>query len=179
MSRLATMWKEIWAEQWQWRKKRICGVYGVTGKKKDKQNKKQGVRVNRDRDKIGKETKSRVGERRVLEVQSREKGLYLREQHPVLGPLLRLLRGRTPKGSKTRISRKRDPGASFLVQAVGANTNSKIALSGRACKHCLLRTKSRETERPVLIAHMVWQPGTKTMLGRRRKKWKIKKKGTI
>ena len=53
MNRLATIWKEIWAEQWQWRKRRICGVYGVTGKKKDKPNKKQGVRVNRDRDKIG------------------------------------------------------------------------------------------------------------------------------
>ena len=109
-------------------------------------------------------------------MQSREKGLYLREQHPVLGPLLRLHRGQTPKGNKIKISKKRDPGISFPVQAVGANINSKIVLSGKAYKGCLLRTKSREIDCPVLIAHTVWQPRTRTVLGRRRKSGKQRKR---
>ena len=149
----------------------MCGVQGEMGKTRDKikTNKKQVVRVSRDRVKIGKQIKSRVGEKRVLEVQSREKGLYHREWHPALDLLLRLLRGQTPVGNKIKIknSRKKDRGESFLVQAVGASISLRTVPSGRACRLCLLRTRSRETERPVLIAHTVWQPGTRTMLVRR------------
>ena len=43
--------------------------------KRDKTNKKQDGRDSGDRDKIKKETKSRGGGRKVLGMQSREKGL--------------------------------------------------------------------------------------------------------
>ena len=83
--------------------------------KRDKTNKKQEGQDSRDRDKTNKETKSRGGGRRVLGTQSREKGLYLQMEHLVLGPLLWLPRGKTPKGIKIKISRKRDQSASFRV----------------------------------------------------------------
>ena len=123
---------------------------------RDKANKKQEGQDSRDRDKIKKETKSRGEGRRVLGTQSRETGLLLLKEHPVLGLLLRLPRGQTPKGIKIRISRKRDQSASFLVQDVEASISLRTVHNGKVCRPCLLRKRSRETERPVLIAHMVW-----------------------
>ena len=79
-------------------------------------------------------------------------------EHPVLGPLLWLPRGQTPKGIKIRINRKRDQGASFHVQGAEANISLKIVLNGKVCMPCLLRKRSRKIERPILIAHIVTPP---------------------
>ena len=99
-------------------------------------------------------------------MQSREKGLYLLKEHIVLGPLLRLHWGQTPKGIKIKISRKWDQSKNFHTRDAEASINLRIVHSGRMCRPCLLRRKSRETERPVLSTHMVWQPGSRTMLGK-------------
>ena len=122
--------------------------------KRDKTNKKQERQDSRDRDKTKKETKSLGGGRRVLGTQSREKGLYLQMEHPVLGPLLRLPWGQTPKG--IRISRRKDQSASFLAQDVAASISLRTVHNGRVCRPCLQRKRSRETKRLVLIAHTVW-----------------------
>ena len=108
----------------------MCSEVATRDKiKRDKTNKKQEGQDSRDRDKIKKETKSRGGGRRVLGMQSREKGLYLQMEHPVLDPLLRLPRGQTPKGIK--ISRKRDHGKSFHVGDAEASINLRIVHNGK------------------------------------------------
>ena len=84
--------------------------------KKDKNTKNLGVWDSQERDKIKKETKSRLGERRVLEIWSRVKGLANLKVHPVLALSLRLPRGQAPKGIKIfKISRKRDLDKNHLV----------------------------------------------------------------
>ena len=75
-------------------------------------------------------------------------------EHPILGPLLWLPRGQTPKGIKIRISRTRDQSASFLVLDVEASISLRTIHNGKVCRPCLLRKRSRETERLVLIA--IW-----------------------
>ena len=124
-------------------------------------------------DKIQKETKSRGGGRRVLGMQSKGKGLLLRMEHLVLGPLLRLSQGQTSKGIKIKISREKDQGESFHAQDVEASISLRTVRNGKVYRPCLLRKRSRETEHPVLIAHMVWQPGSRIVLGRRLKSKKI------
>ena len=74
------------------------------GMKKRQKQQKLGVRDNRDKDEIQKETKRRFGEKRVLEMWPRVKRLQILKVHQVLDPQLRLPRGQAPKGSK--ISRK-------------------------------------------------------------------------
>ena len=70
------MWKGIWDERWLWQRKPIYGGAKERDKiTRDKTSKKQEGQDSQDRDKIKKETKIRGGGRRVLVMQSREKGL--------------------------------------------------------------------------------------------------------
>ena len=87
-------------------------------------------------------------------------------EHLVLDLLLWLPQGQTPKDSKTsKSSIKRDLDEKCPTLDVLASIGFKTVHNERVSRHCSPSKRSKKTDRPVPIARMVWQPGSKTMLG--------------
>ena len=121
------------------------------------------------------------GGSRVLGTQSREKGLLLQMEHPILGLVAVVSWGtNTPRASKSKSTDKKDQGESFHAQDAKASINLRTVHNGKVCKLCLLNKKKlRETEHLVLIGHTVWQPGSKIVLGKRYKSGKRTKRSPV